>query len=1279
MMSKQIRRLFVEKRKGFDTEARALEKELPLLLGLQNLSGLRLFHRYDVEGLTEQEWDLAKTRVFAETNADQFFEESLDLPSARFLNISYLPGQFDQCADSAEKCLQLLTNRSDAVVRSARVYAFFGALNNEEWQSLTQYLLNPVDSCLDDGTIPDTLEQRWSEAPDVPIMKGFIAANPAQLESWRKEWSLAMSEADLLFCQEHFQAEKRDPSMTEIRVLDTYWSDHCRHSTFFTAFTDISLPEDASKAYLSSLSASLAEYRDARERLYGKDSNRAECLMDLALIATKELKADNLLADLDESEEINACSIRRSIPVDRGEGGRSKEDILLMFKNETHNHPTEIEPFGGAATCLGGAIRDPLSGRATVYQAMRITGSGDPTVPLSSTLPGKLPQRRITQGAAHGFSSYGNQFGLQTGQVKEIYHEGYVAKRMEIGAVVGAVPASYVRRERPVAGDVVLLVGGATGRDGCGGATGSSKAHDASSLAECGAEVQKGNPPTERAIARLFRKHEVTRLIKRCNDFGAGGVSVAVGELADGLLINLDAVPLKYAGLNGTELAISESQERMAVVVAQDDVQAFVELAAAENLDAAPIALVNTSGENDRLQMMWRGETIVDLPRSFVDSNGAPQYATAQIAAPIDKDNYFEKPPFVCQYGEKITQTLRRCLSDLNGCSQKGLVEQFDGSIGANNVLQPYGGKTLEGESIGMAAMIPLPEGETTACSLMSFGFDPQLSSWSAYHGAIYAVLDSLAKIAAMGGDASTARLTFQEFFPRTGTDPLRWGLPLSALLGAYRAQKEMQVPSIGGKDSMSGTFNDLDVPATLVSFAVNIADATQIIGADLLPRTDSALYLLRVDRDEAGLPNFAQAKANYAYLKQLNEDGSVLAARTVGRGGIAEAIAKMSFGNEVGAQIDRTIHAKQLFSPDFGSIVLQIDSSRGFSAFDPEQDMQAELIPIGEISQDAVLKMGGESIAIESLKEVWRAPLESVFPTKSEVAEKLIDRTRNVDYPMPTASFIKQDSDHAKPSVLIPVFPGSNCEYDSARAFRHAGARIQTVVLRNRSASDLEESIAELSSALDQAQILFLPGGFSMGDEPDGSAKFIANVFHADAVREATMRLLQKRDGLAIGICNGFQALIKLGLLPYGEIRDLAPSDPTLTFNQIGRHVARYVHTRVSSLHSPWLHDLELGQIHSIPVSHGEGRFVANENWCKQLADCGQIAFQYCDEQGNATTQEPWNPNGSDWAVEGLLSRDGRILGKMGHSERTGDFVAQNIPGQKDQGLFRAGVRYFL
>ena len=1328
MQMNVVRRLYVEKRPGFDTEAVSLCREIRDQLNMPRLERLRLFQRYDVQGLAEAEWQAAKNGIFSEINADDCYEEKL--PKSVFCSIAveYLPGQFDQRADSAEKCLQLLTRRNDAVVFSARVYAFEGALTPEDEDALRGYLINPVDSRESAVDKPTTLEREWPTPANVATIDGFIAADDEQLRQWRQEWSLAMTEEDLQFCRGYFVDEGRDPTMTEIRVLDTYWSDHCRHTTFLTELTDIALDDaPGAEPFRQAVERSLNDYRQARKQLYGNKPKRPECLMDLALIGMKQLKKAGKLDDLDESEEINACSIRRRIPVDYDDGSWAGQDVLVMFKNETHNHPTEIEPFGGAATCLGGAIRDPLSGRAYVYQSMRVTGSGDPTVAADQTLLGKLPQRSITTQAARGFSSYGNQIGLQTGHVREIYHPGYVAKRMEIGAVVGAVPAEYVRREQPQSGDVVILLGGKTGRDGCGGATGSSKAHDESSLTECGAEVQKGNPPTERAIVRLFRKKEVTQLIKRCNDFGAGGVSVAVGELADGLDIDLDAVPKKYEGLDGTELAISESQERMAVVVAADDAQRLIALAAEENLLATVVAIVTTRNaasdasseeeepeenqsivnrfahiddraqdedyrkaleiilndegekeedepiEPDRLRMHWRGNTVVDLRRDFVDSNGAQAVARAEIVMPNMEESYFSRPPYVRRSGETLTDVLFRCVSDLNGCSQKGLVERFDGSIGANNLLQPYGGRTLEGSTEGMAALIPLPEGKTTACTVMTYGFDPELSSWSPYHGAAYAVLDSLAKLAALGGDASRARLSFQEYFERLADQPRRWGKPLAALLGAYQAQLAMSVAAIGGKDSMSGSFGDLDVPPTLVSFAIDVADATRVIGNGFT-QSGATIGLLRVERDEAGLPKYEQARRQYGLLHEWISEGRVQAARAIGRGGIAEGIARMSFGNEIGAAIETEKTVDEWFAPDFGSILVQFASSE--EATLPESGWER----IGQTTDKAELSIAGEIIAIDALKALWRAPLEGVFATTSEAPEpdEEVEAVRNVDYPIPAARFSSR-ADKVRPRVLIPVFPGSNCEYDSARAFVTAGARVETLVIRNQYSSDLSDSIRRLAVELDRSQILFLPGGFSMGDEPDGSAKFIASVLRADEVHSAVSRLLDQRDGLALGICNGFQALIKLGLLPYGEICDTMPSDPTLTFNRIGRHIARYVRTRVSSLHSPWMQGLELGQVHSIPISHGEGRFVADESWCRDLADNGQIAFQYCDEQGDARMDEPHNPNGSAWAVEGLLSKDGRVLGKMGHSERVGALVARNIPGEKEQGLFAAGVQYFM
>ncbi len=1250
--SKHVRRVYVCKRSGFDTEARGLLREVQTVLGIRSATGLSLWKRYDIQGIDDEALRRASALLLSEPNTDDLAYDALPAIEGRLLAVEALPGQFDQRADSAEKGLQLLTGVDVVRVRCADVYAFTGPLSEHEIATLKRYLINPIERREASMEMPETLDSDWPDAPDVARIEGFVRMDGAALKRMRSEWGLAMSDADLASCQRHFRdSAKRDPSAAEIRVLDTYWSDHCRHTTFLTSIDAIAIDDGA---YAPAMKAALDRYRKNRP----SDAKRPVCLMDIALAGMKQLKRDGLLDDLDESDEINACSIETSIDVTDATGTHA-ERWLVMFKNETHNHPTEIEPFGGAATCLGGAIRDPLSGRSYVYQAMRVTGSGDPRVSIEETLPGKLPQRKITTTAAAGFSSYGNQIGLQTGHVAEIYSEGYRAKRMEVGAVVGAAPKKNVRRETPQPGDVVLLLGGRTGRDGCGGATGSSKAHDASSLESCGAEVQKGNPPTERAIQRLFRNPDFTRLIKRCNDFGAGGVSVAIGELADGLAIDLDAVPKKYVGLDGTELAISESQERMACVVAAADAQAFVAMAAAENLEATAVATVSAE---KRLVMRWRGQTIVDLDRAFLDTNGVEQHAKARISAPEERRFFASKP-----LSSGIRTALEACLSDLNRCSQRGLIERFDASIGANAVLNPFGGSHAASPIDAMAAKLPVLGAETDACTIMAHGYDPELSTWSPFHGAAYAITHALAKIAAAGGDALRARLSLQEYFERLGDDPKRWGKPLAALLGAYWVQTELGVPAIGGKDSMSGSFETLDVPPTLVAFALVVGDAKAVLSTDG-QASGHDVALLACPRNADDLPAFGALKQNFAALKRWIDDGKVLSAKAVGSGGWLEAVAKMGFGNRVGFAACPGVPIEKAFAPDYGAIVVEL--AEGFT--------HPSLLLLGQTTTTPSLQIADETIPIAELAAAWEAPLESVFPTRSEDVGEA-----------PTLGFYGRGKllamqgkaaavRIARPRVVIPVFPGSNCEYDSASAFERAGAIAHTQIIRNLTPEALRESIAELAAAIRQAQIVMIPGGFSLGDEPDGSAKFIAAAFRSPEVASAVMELLDKRDGLMLGVCNGFQALIKLGLLPGGSIRPLASDDPTLTTNRIGRHVAQYVRTRVASTRSPWLAGVSLGDVHSVPVSHGEGRFMASEAQRNALAAAGQIAFQYCDANGQPRLDMPHNPNGSCWAVEGITSPDGRILGKMAHSERFGSEVGKNVPGEKDQKLFESGVAYF-
>ena len=1236
-----VRRIFVEKKKGFDVEAQHLFHDLKENLNMAALEGVRIVQRYDVQGVSDEAFAAARTSIFSEPPVDLVYDESFPLPEgARYFITAFLPGQYDQRADSAAECVQLLTQQARPVVSAARLIILEGKLTDEEVSAVKKYYINPVEAHEVSAEKPESLEIHADSPADVPVVTGFTQMDEEKLSALLKEYGFAMDKDDLLFCRNYFRdTEHRDPTLTELRMIDTYWSDHCRHTTFLTEITDI----DAKGAPQRMLEA-LADYKDARTVLYqGKD--KTLCLMDLGTIAAKKLKAEGYLERLDKSEEINACSIEVEVEVDG-----KKEPWLIMFKNETHNHPTEIEPFGGAATCLGGAIRDPLSGRSYVYQAMRVTGSGDPRKTLSETLPGKLMQRKISTGAAAGYSSYGNQIGLATGQVTEIYDEGYVAKRMEIGAVIAAAPKKNVVRLRPEPEDVIILLGGRTGRDGCGGATGSSKAHDDHSLESCGAEVQKGNAPVERKLQRLFRKEEAAQLIKRCNDFGAGGVSVAVGELADGLFIDLDTVPKKYEGLDGTELAISESQERMAVVIAAKDDARFMELAHEENLEATRVAFVT---EEARLKMQWRGNLICDISREFLNTNGAAKHTTVSVSAP-EAPQYFAK-----ETPKDIKETWLSMLSGLNVCSQKGLVERFDASIGRGTVLMPFGGQHQLTPEVVMAAKVPVP-GETDTATLMSFGYQPSLFRESPFDGAVYAVLESLAKIVAAGGDRKDVYLTFQEYFARPGSDPKRWGMPFAALLGAYRAQTALNIAAIGGKDSMSGSFNDLDVPPTLVSFAVAPASAKSIVSG-ALKSADSALWLIAPEKNADGLPDFCDAKAKYDYVHELIMAGKVRASYTVGEGGIAAAISKLAFGNKIGAALSEEA-VNRLFVPDLGAIILET-----------AQDEAIEGIKLGVTTEKAAITAGDATLTIAEMLPLWQAPLEGVFPTKAEPAKGEIPAFTGKNAPIITAK-----AKIAQPRVFIPVFPGTNCEYDSEKAFRDAGAVCDIFVLKNLTPQDITDSVQEIVKRIKNSQIIMLPGGFSAGDEPEGSGKFIATVFRNPAIREAVTELLEQRDGLMLGICNGFQALIKLGLLPYGKICDLESDSPTLTYNSIGRHVSQMVYTRVASNLSPWLSMSEIGDIHTIPVSHGEGRFVASEEWVRRLAENGQIATQYVDLSGKPAAETPYNPNGSICAIEGITSPDGRILGKMAHSERKGNQVAKNIIGTQEQKLFLSGVKYF-
>lgn len=1258
-MGKGIRRVFVEKKEGFTTEADILYKELKDFLGIRGLQGVRIVNRYDIEGISEEVYERSRNTIFAEPPVDDVYDEEYKIPEGyKVITVEYLPGQYDQRADSTAQCIQILTEGKKPEVRCAKYILVRGDISPDDYEKIKDYCINPLESREAALSKPETLELQVEYPDQVGVVNGFISMNIEKLELLHEEMGLAMSLRDLEYIQEYFGSEDREPTITELRVLDTYWSDHCRHTTFLTELNNIRIQEGIYKPVIEE---TYQRYLESREELYCQ-RERPICLMDIATIGVKELRRKGLLADLDESEEINACSIKIKVDVDGKE-----EDWLLMFKNETHNHPTEIEPFGGAATCLGGAIRDPLSGRSYVYQAMRVTGSADPRTPVAETMPGKLPQRKITTGAAQGYSSYGNQIGLATGQVAEVYHENFAAKRMEVGAVIAAAPAENVVRKRPQKGDIIVLLGGRTGRDGCGGATGSSKEHDEESLFTCGAEVQKGNPPTERKLQRLFRKKEVSTMIKRCNDFGAGGVSVAIGELADSLDIDLDKVPKKYEGLDGTELAISESQERMAVVLAKANLERFLQEAEKENLEATPVAVVTDSG---RLRMKWQGDTIVDITRSFLDTNGAPQEAEVTVLLPEGESYLNRVPEMVKGKLGDIKLAWLDNLQSLNTCSQKGLVERFDSTIGAGTVFLPFGGKNQLSPVDGMAAKIPVEKGETSTVSLMTYGYDPELAMWSPFHGAVYALVHSIAKSTALGGNYKKIRLTLQEYFERLGQEPDRWGKPFSALLGAYLVQSTLGIPAIGGKDSMSGTFKDLDVPPTLVSFAVNTASADKVVSLEF-KRKDSKVVLISIKRDKYDLPVFTDLEEKYSKIHELISKGVILAASAVGYGGIAANISKMAFGNKIGFSFNSAFEENKpemIFLPEYGSIILELGSG-------VEMDDLPEYVLLGETTGEAEIRFKNSIIMLEDAVKAWEEPLESVFPTSTDTGENLEiaeielyrgNKERKARYKA------------MKPRVLIPVFPGTNCEYDTARQFREAGADVETFVFRNLTPGMIKDSVEYMVKEINSSQIIMLPGGFSAGDEPEGSGKFIATVFRNPAIKEAVMNLLEKRDGLMLGICNGFQALIKLGLLPYGEIREMEPESPTLSFNTIGRHVSSMVKTRVVSTLSPWLAMTEAGSEYLIPVSHGEGRFIARDEVLRELSKNGQIATQYIDTIGKTALMSPYNPNGSIMGVEGITSPDGRILGKMGHSERIGRYVAKNVPGDKDQKLFEAGVAYF-
>lgn len=1267
-MSK-VYRIYVEKKESYRVEAKKLLNDLRKYLGLDKLKNVRILVRYDIQHIDEEVLEQSKNTIFSEPPVDDLYEENFPKSEDDYVfTVEYLPGQFDQRSDAAVQCVKLLKEDENPTIHAATTYVITGDLNKDEYDKIINYCINPVDSRVAKEEKPASLETLYEEPEDVEVLDGFINLNETQLNDLYKSLNLAMTMADFLHIQEYFIKEDRNPTISEIRVFDTYWSDHCRHTTFSTELTSIEIEDGY---YAEPIKAAYKGYLDDREKLYKDRDDKYISLMDIATLGAKNLKAMGKLDDLEESDEINACSIIVPIDID----GKT-EEWLVMFKNETHNHPTEIEPFGGASTCLGGAIRDPLSGRSYVYQAMRITGAADPRTPLDKTLEGKLPQRKIVTGAADGYSSYGNQIGVATGLVDEIYHPNYVAKRMELGAVIAAAPRENVIREKPQPGDKIILIGGRTGRDGIGGATGSSKAHTTESIEKSGAEVQKGNPPIERNIQRLFRKPEVSRLIKKCNDFGAGGVSVAIGELADGLYINLDKVPKKYAGLDGTEIAISESQERMAIVVADEDVDKVLKYSEEENLEAVVVAEVT---KERRLILAWRGKEIVNISRDFLDTNGAHQEASAYICLPEDKpeEDYNELTP------EEVRDMWLSVLGDLNVASQKGLHEMFDSSVGAATVTMPFGGKYQMTPIQTMISKLPILKGDSDSVTMMAYGFDPYLSSWSPFHGALYAVITSVAKIVASGGDFRKVRLTFQEFFKRLGNDKKRWGEPLAALLGAYEAQMKLGLPSIGGKDSMSGSFHEIDVPPTLVSFAVNVGEIGHVITPEL-KKAGNLLVLLSFNKDKYHMPVYDELLKLYDLVFKLAKDNKIQSAYALGRNGLVEAISKMAFGNNLGVSINNNVKENLLFGQQYGSILAEIDEE----VLNQLKDKGILYEVVGKVTNEPQFTYKEAIISMDEALDAWTSPLEDVFLTISKendekVPEYLYDINKTGVKEDTKVSIDKKiyinKNEIAKPNVFIPVFPGTNSEYDTIRAFGKAGANVNSLVFANLSPNHINESIDAYVKAINQAQIIALPGGFSLGDEPDGSGKFIANVFRNPKVKEATNELLASRDGLVLGICNGFQALIKLGLVPFGEIRPQTKDSPTLVRNVIGRHVAKVVNTKVVSNRSPWLRKATLGGVYAMPISHGEGRFVASQEWIKKLADNGQIASQYVGLDGNPTMDERYNPNGSVYAIEAITSPDGRVLGKMGHSERIVDSLALNIEGDRDQKIFEAGVEYFM
>ncbi|MDE6903939.1 MAG: phosphoribosylformylglycinamidine synthase [Lachnospiraceae bacterium] len=1263
-----VRRVYVEKKPDFAVQAKELKSEIKSYLGIKTLEEVRVLIRYDIENISDDTYGKAIHTVFSEPPVDLVYEEGFDLKGGQTFSVEFLPGQFDQRADSAEQCVKLLNEKEEPVIRTATTYVITGDVSSEQLSAIKEHCINPVDSREADPKKPETLITKFEEPEDVKIFQGFLSLPEQDLKELYRSLNLAMTFKDFLHIQNYFKnEEKRDPSMTEIRVLDTYWSDHCRHTTFSTELTEVTFQEGD---YKKPMQETYEDYLATYKNLYAGRDDKFVCLMDIALMAMKRLKKEGKLQDQEESDEINACSIVVPVEVD----GKT-EEWLVNFKNETHNHPTEIEPFGGAATCLGGAIRDPLSGRTYVYQAMRVTGAADPTVSVKDTMKGKLPQKKLVRGAANGYSSYGNQIGLATGYVKEIYHPNYVAKRMEIGAVMGAAPRRAVQRLTSDPGDIIILLGGRTGRDGCGGATGSSKAHNTASIDTCGAEVQKGNPPTERKIQRLFRREEVSHIIKKCNDFGAGGVSVAIGELADGLRVDLDQVPKKYAGLDGTEIAISESQERMAVVVAPEDAEQFLEYAKEENLEAVKVAVVT---EEPRLVLSWRGKEVVNISRAFLDTNGAHQETKVSVDIPSKEECYLDKIST-----QKVKEALDKNdiraawlaeFADLNVCSQKGLVERFDGSIGAGSVFMPYGGRYQLTETQSMVAKLPVAGGKTDTVTMMSYGFDPYLSSWSPYHGAVYAVLESVSRIVAAGGDFHKIRFTFQEYFRRMSEEPSRWSQPLAALLGAYNAQIGFGLPSIGGKDSMSGSFNEIDVPPTLVSFAVDVAKEKDILTPEL-KNPGNELVLFTVPRDAYDLPVYETVMKIYDAVHELTEKRALISVYALDGKGLAAALGKMAFGNKLGVTLSDTVSLETLFAPGFGNLAAEVPSGK---MEEVKKTFEAAglldfVTSVGRVNEESAFIYGDMKLSMEDAILAWTNTLEKVFPTRAAFNTKEV---KTDIYKADTVYVCRHKV--AKPTVFIPVFPGTNCEYDSARAFEAAGADVITKVFKNLSEEDIRDSVEIFEKAIAKSQIIMFPGGFSAGDEPEGSAKFFATAFRNARLKEAVNKLLNERDGLMLGICNGFQALIKLGLLPYGEIREQSPDSPTLTYNTIGRHISKMVYTKVVTNKSPWLTGAVTGEVYCNPASHGEGRFVATGEWIDKLFANGQVATQYVNESGAPTMDEEWNVNGSYAAIEGITSPDGRILGKMAHAERIGESVAINIYGEQDMKLFASGVNYF-